>query len=599
VAVSESRTESLKAVEIMDDLLDALARLNARVESLERKIAALESASQAQPSDKIEALNFPATAQSNTDLVAPEAGSAFPVFGKAMLGIAGAYLLRAVAESGSFPKLAVVVLALAYAATWLVWAVRVSLDATLARIVYAATSALILTPMLWELCLRFQFLSSSFTAALLTAFVVVATGLAWKRKLDSIMWVAVASAVLSTVGLLIAAHDPVPFVSALLVIATAIEIAASRDRAPALRPLVALACNLAICTMLYIYSSPESARDSYPSVGAGTLVLLAAAFFLIYGTSVSLRAALLQRRFTFFEVFQTVFAFAAAIYSVLHFGGANRVSIVGYGCILLSAATYAATFLFFDRLSERRNYHVCATWSLVLFLAGTFFNLAPSYLALCLSAMAILATIVGCRAGRLVLEFHGLVYLAAAAFASGLLNYAGLALAGTFPSAPGVLVWSVAAAAVICYGIGGCYRGVQWPYRLLELLSAILAVSAALTFLVSVLVWVAAIGMVLSPSHVAVIRTLITCAVALALSFSGSRWQRIELMWIAYGMVALVTAKLLFEDMRHGEPALIAISIFLYAIALIMIPRAARWGGRPSKKSEAVMPDALANAAGK
>ena len=76
-----------------------------------------------------------------------------------MLGIAGAYVLRAVAESGSFPKLVVVALALAYAATWMVWASRVPVGAPFASTAYAATSALILVPMLAELTLRFQVLS--------------------------------------------------------------------------------------------------------------------------------------------------------------------------------------------------------------------------------------------------------------------------------------------------------------------------------------------------------------------------------------------------------------------------------------------------------
>jgi hypothetical protein len=80
---------------------------------------------------------------------------------------------------------------------------------------------------------------------------------------------------------------------------------------------------------------------------------------------------------------------------------------------------------------------------------------------------------------------------------------------------------------------------------------------------------------------VAVIRTLITCGVALALAFSGSRWQRAELVWIAYGTLALVTAKLLFEDLQHGHPGSTAVSIFLYAVALILVPRMARVGRRP------------------
>lgn len=81
-------------------------------------------------------------------------------------------------------------------------------------------------------------------------------------------------------------------------------------------------------------------------------------------------------------------------------------------------------------------------------------------------------------------------------------------------------------------------------------------------------------------SQVAVIRTLIISGVALALAFSGSMWHREELVWIAYGALALVTAKLLLEDLQHGHPAATAISIFLYAMTLILVPRMARFGKR-------------------
>jgi hypothetical protein len=63
---------------------------------------------------------------------------------------------------------------------------------------------------------------------------------------------------------------------------------------------------------------------------------------------------------------------------------------------------------------------------------------------------------------------------------------------------------------------------------------------------------------------------------ALAVAFGGSRWQRIELVWTAYGTLAFITAKLLFEDLPHGHSGSIAISIFLYAVTLIIVPRVAR-----------------------
>ncbi|MGB9407947.1 MAG: hypothetical protein WCA89_10440, partial [Terracidiphilus sp.] len=77
---------------------------------------------------------------------------------------------------------------------------------------------------------------------------------------------------------------------------------------------------------------------------------------------------------------------------------------------------------------------------------------------------------------------------------------------------------------------------------------------------------------------IAFIRTLALCALALALAFAGSRWRRIELTRIAYATLALVAAKLLFEDLRQGRLEFIAASIFLFAITLIAVPRLARMG---------------------
>lgn len=560
----------------MDDL-DALARLTARVETLERRVSVLEHQSPEAASVSPEAVTPivpPPTADASMD------GGVFPVMGKAMLGIAGAYLLRAVAESGSFPKLAVVALALAYAGMWLVWAVRVQAETRFASTVYVTTSALILAPMLWELTLRFEVLPTSATAAILVAFVVAAEALARKRGLVSIIWVANTAAVLTTLALFIATHDLVPFVSALLLIALASEVAACRNRWLALRPPVAAAADLATWILFYIYSRPGGIPSEYKNVAPWVLFMLGCVPFLIYALSIAFRTIGLRERIRVFEICQTVMAFLLAAFSILRFEKHSGAPFLGALCLLFSAACYAATFANFDRFPGQRNYHVYATWSLALLLVGSSLCLSPMLLTLCLSLAAILGTLVGVRTSRLTLEFHGLACLTAAAYASGLMGYAGSALAGTFPAVPGWIVWIVAASAVACYVVGGRFRGEQWNQRILQLLSAILGVAAAITFLVSLLVWLAAIGMTLGPSQVAVIRTLITCVVALALAFSGSRLVRTELVWIAYGTLALVTAKLLFEDLQHGHPASTAVSIFLYAVALILVPRMAHLGRR-------------------
>ncbi len=563
----------------MDDL-DALARLTARVEDLESRISVLEHPSEKAASVPAKPASPAAARPTAEAFPSAEAGGVFPVLGKAMLGIAGAYVLRAVAESGSFPKLAVVVLALAYAGMWLVWAARLPAEAYFASTVYATTAALILAPMLWELTLRFEVLPTAATAGVLGMFALTAYALAWKHSLTSIVWVANVAAIVTTLALLIATHDLVPFISALLLMALASEAAAGRNHWLRLRPLVAAAADLATWILLYIYSRPEGIPSEYKNVATPVLLALGCILFLIYGASAVFRTTRLRQKISVFEIAQSVIAFLLAAFSILCFGASAGAPVLGAFCLLFSAACYTLAYAYFDRYHEERNYHVYATWSGALFLAGSSLCLPRLPLALCLSVAAIVATFLGVRASRLTLEFHGLLYLAAAAYASGLLDYAGRALAGTFPAVPGWIVWIVAASAIPCYVVGGRFRTERWNQRLLQVLSAILAVAAVITFLVSVLMWLAAVGMNPGASHVAVIRTLITCAVALALAFGGSRWQRNELLWIAYGTLALVTAKLLFEDLQHGHPGSTAVSIFLYAVALILVPRMARIGRR-------------------
>jgi hypothetical protein len=562
----------------MDESQEALARLAERLERLESRVSALERSPRT-----VDSRPSPATAASGTPapepIALPQERGVFPVVGKAMLGIAGAYLLRALAESGSLPQWMVVALALAYAGMWLLWAARVGANIPFASAAYAVTSGLILAPMLWELTLRFKVLPASATAGVLIAFVAGASALAWKRNLTPVVWIANIGGVSTALGLMIATHALASFIAALLLMAVVSEFAANRNRWPRLRFLVAPAADLAVWILIYIYSLPESARVDYAPAQGAALLTLPSVLFLVYGASVAFRTTWLRERITTFEIVQTVIAFLLAAFSWYWFAPANRIGL-GIFCLFFSATCYAVAFVSFDRWRERRNYWVYSIWSALLLLAGSFLCLPPALLAFWLSAAAILVTVAGVRTARLTLEFHGLVYVAAAAFASGLLKYAARALAGTFPNAPGWMVWLVAASVLLCYAVGGRFPGERWNQRLMRLLSAILAVSAAATLLVSALVWVASVGMTPGASHIAVIRTLITCALALTLAFGGSRWHHIELVWTAYGTLALVTAKLLFEDLPHGHSGSIAVSIFLYAVALIVVPRVARLGSQ-------------------
>ena len=566
----------------MDDLPDALERLTARLETLERRVESLEalehpSAVLSAPAAQ-EPGAAPAAEAGGEGLSLAQAGGVFSVLGKAMLGIAGAYMLRAVAESSSLPRLAVAAIAIAYAIMWLVWAVRVPAGAWFASAIYAGTSALILAPMLWELTLSFKVLPASATAGILGGFVIAASALAWKRDRTPVFWVANGTAAVTALALSIATHDLAPFIAVLLLMVLVCEYAAARNHQRSIRPLLAAAADVAIWALIFIYSSPQSTRVDYPAIATPVLLLPGGLLFLIYAVGVAIRTTVLNQKITIFETGQAMIAFLLAMSSVLYFEPHFGAIGLGAVCLLLSAAGYAVVFAVFDGAAEGRNYHVFATWAAGLLLAGSVLCLPPFWLAACLGLAAIVATVLGVRLNRLTLKFHGLVYLLAAAVASGLLEYAFHALAGTLPASLAGSVCLVSACAIVCYAAAKPGPQETWKQQILHLVPAALAAFALAALLVEGLLCLVALRITPEAHHVAFIRTLILCALALALAFGGSRWRRVELTRIAYATLGLVAAKLLFEDLRQGHLEFIAASIFLFAITLIAVPRLARMG---------------------
>jgi len=476
--------------------------------------------------------------------------------------------------------LAIAAIAIAYAALWLVWAARAADDEWLAGATYACTSALILAPMLWELTLNFKVLSAPAAAAIVAGYVALGAALGFERRLAHIFWVVGLAGTQIALALSIATHDMAPFIMALLSMGALAEFAASRGRALGVRPLVAAAADLGAWALIFIYSGPQNARVDYTALGASALVTLPCALFAIYGVSVASRTVLFRQRITVFETGQVMAAFLLAASGVLCFGGGAGATALGVVCLVVAAASYAAAWGLFVNAPDQRNFKVFATWGVALFVAGGFLCLPPLWLAICLGAAAVVAAYLGARLGRLTLEFHALVYLGAAAVASGLLEYAARALALAFPAFPGWGVGVVSVCAVLCYADARPGANQLWQKQFLHIVTASLAVAATAALFVSVAVRLAALAVHPEAHHLAFIRTLILCALALALAYAGPRWRRMELTRIGYALLVLVAAKLLFEDLRVGHLGFIAASIFLFALTLIAVPRLARTGKR-------------------
>jgi len=568
----------------VENIATDLQQLTVRVLDLERRLAALERHSEQSTTEPGE-ITAPLTALQRPKPPATWRGfppvaiqsGAVPTVGKAVLGIAGAYLLRAIAESGTIPKLPVLMVAIVYAALWMVLAVRSHDSSHFASIIYAITSALILSPLLWESAVRFQVVSPAFAAVVLIAFAVLTLALAWQRNLQLIPWVATVATVMTAMALIIATQDLVPLTAALLALALATEIAACVGHRLSLRAVVAIAADFAVWLIFDVMTSSRGVPEGYRPVGMMTLTLLCFALFAIYGGSIGIRSFVLRHRISIFEVVQGVFGFVLATWGTLRVTQGTVAPVLGVLFLLLAALNYwGALFRFADE-SHARNRRVSATWAAALLLSGCFLLLPASLQVpfLCLTALA--GVFLYSRTHKFSLGLHTSFYLAAAAAVSSLPVYVATAFSGIVPAVPRWGLWSVVACAGLCYVIGSRVSEDRSSRRLLWIVPAALAGFPAAALVVVATVSLAAARIELAASRLSVVRTVVNCALALALGFASSHWKRVELGWVAYAAVAFGALKLVFEDLRFGNAASLVVSLVFYGLVLILLPRLTRY----------------------
>ena len=567
----------------MNDLPDAIGQLTERMKALERRAEALES--------RVDALEHPLAARWPKPLhgaeaaaaeplpaagPAVESGSWFPVLGKALLGIAGAYVLRAVEETGSLPRLMVAAAGIVYAFLWLIWAARAHRGPRFSASLYAATSALILAPMLWELTLRFNVLPAADAAAVVCVYALASQALARARKRKSVLRVGLIAAAALAFALAMASHALLPFVVVLLILAAVGQFVPGCDGVPEGSLLIALAADALIWILIYVYFAGQGSHEGYPTLSHAALLAPGIAVFLLFGAGAAVKTTLRGHGITVFETVQTMIAFLLAAVSLADFGQPAGRVILGAACLALCAACYAAVFTVFARAAGRRNETVFAAWAALLLLAGSLLCLPSWLLVLLLDAAALGAVVLGRQARWAVFEFYGIAFLLAAATASGLLRFIVSALAGTPAGMPPAVQWLVASAAVLCFAFAKPRAGEGRIWQVVRFGFAALTAGAVASVLVEGLVALTALRVMPGAHHLALIRTVALCAEALALVFGGARWQRPELTRLAYTVLALVAVKLVAEDLRHGHLAYIAGSIFLVALTLMAAPRLAR-----------------------
>ena len=530
---------------------------------------------------------------------APElrlSSSALPALGRALLAMAGAYLLRALTEFGAMPPTVGVAIGLLYAVVWLVVAVRLPVEQELATVLMCGTSMLIMGPLVWEALERLKVMPSWAGAAVLVGFACIALTLSWRKGRIFISGVVCVSSTLIAAALLLATRDLLPFTLALLGIAATLEFAACRDHPTGSRWFSAITADAAVIVFSWLMARENGLPEGYVSTSTRAVLAAQLLLILIYVATAVTQSVVRRRTLSFSEIAQTASALLIGIGGVVWVFRSNGAAMVALGIsgLIGGLACYMISFLRFDR-SDKWNFRAWATFGLSLVLAGTFlpFSGAGFWVLWCGCAIVCCWAAMGAR--RPTLGLHGAIYLTLGAAVSGA---AGQALSVLFGggSAPFQWIVSVGVLAAAILSLAAITR--SWPGEgsLWRKQVALFAISANITWILSgiaghalVLIW---LGMgtgwaVRIPADT--LATVVLTTFSVALAWASAHWSKRELAWLVYGFMGLGAWKLATRDFLNERSLALVISLLFYGGALTLLPRMLR------KASQLKTPDSLSS----
>ena len=539
------------------------SQLLRRMRELEARVARLEQRLETDVVPRAETALPPPASRERPPWV--ETLSAMPVLGVSVLGLAGAYILRALTEARVIPQTLGVFSAILYSALWLVWAARLPSVRRAETVLYSVTSALVAGPLLWESTLRFHVISTWTSAAVLLGFTIFGLIISWHKNLLVVATIATITSVLTAAGLLVGSHDVAPFLFLLLAIAAAVEISACLDHWLSERWLAAAAADMAVLLATYLVTGIGGLPSSYVPFSHATLLFSQMALPGIYLSSILVRTLLRGSRFTSFEASQLALAFFLAVGGGLRLSGdpwlAPAVAAVCLGC---GASCYAAAFA-----GKQVNFRVYASFGLALLVTATRIGLPAGWEAVAWSGLAIIAM----SRAQPLFQWHACAYLLLSLAVSGALGQAtGLLLGAS--DVPGTLLplLSGAVIALICSAF--VFRAEPAHPLMRPVFGGVaLWLLAGITAAALPAAYHALFGRQAPHTFCATLRTMVLAAAAVMLAWLGSRRKRLVLTPLVYLVLTLGAYRLLFIDLRQDNKAALVFSLLFYGAALLLLPR--------------------------
>jgi hypothetical protein len=512
----------------------------------------------------------------------PAMSGILPVMGRALLGLAGAFLLRALTESGTLPTRAGVAAGIAYALVWLGWAARSVPGERLKTALNSLTAVLVLCPLLWEATIRFQAIGPGATAAILLVFAVFGMAISWRKNLLIVSTFATLAALGTSAALLVVTRDVLPFTFLFLAVAAAIEASACLEHWLSERWLGAAAADLAVLLATWLVTNEHGLPEGYAPIPHAWLLTAQIALLTIYLASTIVRTLFRGFSFTAFETAQVAVAFAVTLT-----GGLRMAPVMAVVMLLCATACYLASFALLERQgASSRNFYTYSTFGILLALAGTRILFSSMTTAWVWSALAIVCIWAGGFFGRMTLQVHGVIYLSLALAASGAVQEAAAQLLGSalWPNDRQAALGTGLAAAAIAYLLATYYGSRDraswhtWVFRIAIAAGFVwLAAGSAAGILTGG--FHAAFGAGASHAYCATLRTGILAGLSLLLAWAGPHWNRLELSHLVYPTMLLGAYRLVVQDLNQGHTGALFFSLLLYGAVLTALPRLKRTSG--------------------
>ncbi len=581
--IQEMWSQELAVDERIEALESAVTSLKAEVENLRARVCGLEGSPQ--EAAPVSPAPLSATADLGTSIPF-DRGSLLSVpalAGRSLIVLAGAFLLRALTESGGLPLAVGVGVGLAYACVWMIasgLAARASRRASAAF--HSVCAAAVFFPLVWEATVRLQVFGPPLGSLATAAVAGCGLLLAARARLPVAAWVFGLGGMFTEVALL-PVESPGFFATvAAIGMAGGTALVADDNRWSPLEWLLALAADLMVLRIVALAGAAGDPGRHVAPVDPTASLALALALPAVFLAAVLWRSDEGRHAIRVFDLLQSGIAVVLGFLGAIEIATSSGHSTRWLGIIALASGALALGASFSSikrRPGQGRRFVLLSSLGVACILIGVPTLLGRPGAAVVWAVLAAAAAALGGRFDRISLRVHAVLYGLGAAGASGALQRAvrvlvpGAASPLVTPSVtPRLLVELVLVATVILIAVDPGRMGrtprSRLPFTLLVALTALVLAGGSVAWFASLLAGAGAPA----GASLASARTVALAALAIVLAVLGRRGLVLEASWLVYPVLALALLELIVGDLTQGSARTLFLSFLACGVALVVCP---------------------------